>query len=362
MPTVFISYSWESPEHRAWVRQFATDLRSRGVETWLDQWEVQLGDDVTQFMERCVSHAEYVILVCTENFALKANERSGGVGYEQAIVTAELLNSQATRGRFICALRQGTPSLAIPSYMQTRLWVDLRSNEAYAGGLEQILMHVFRRYDDQKPALAPTQVLQPPKVASVGEDQPRCWVLVAGTGAARGFSQKLEDQCHHLGESLAHHRCGLVTGGWPGVDEWVARAFSRVVTRSSLPLEDALLQVVVQDEQLPFTAGQVVFVHRGDEEWNEPIRRADIVLLLGGLGGTLRTGEIALRAKKVVLPLPDTGGDAKKLYIQMLQKWEGLQWMGLKQKEFQRLGRPETAGIDAAVELALRVGAGPGAA
>ena len=79
MPTVFISYSWDSAEHRAWVRRFASDLRAEGIDAWLDQWDVQLGDDVTEFMERSVSQADYVLLMCTENFARKANERHGGL-------------------------------------------------------------------------------------------------------------------------------------------------------------------------------------------------------------------------------------------------------------------------------------------
>jgi len=109
MPTAFISYSWDSDAHREWVRRFATDLRSHGVDAWLDQWDLQLGDDVTQFMERGVTQADYVVLVCTESFAVKANDRRSGVGYEQAIVTADLLTSQPPRGRFVCVLRSGTP-------------------------------------------------------------------------------------------------------------------------------------------------------------------------------------------------------------------------------------------------------------
>lgn len=50
----------------------------------------------------------------------------------------------------------------------------------------------------------------------------------------------------------------------------------------------------------------------------------------------------------------DTVGDAKEFYLYMLRQCGGLDWMGLSQKEFQRVGRPETAGIEAAVEPALR--------
>jgi len=39
-PCVFISYSWDSLEHRQWVAQLATSLRQNGVEVILDQWHV----------------------------------------------------------------------------------------------------------------------------------------------------------------------------------------------------------------------------------------------------------------------------------------------------------------------------------
>jgi hypothetical protein len=109
MPTVFISYSWDGAGHKAWVRRFGEDLQTRGITVWLDQFDLRLGDDVTKFMERGVSEADYVLLVCTEQFGQKANERRGGVGYEQAVVTSEILNSNPTRGRFVCILRQGVP-------------------------------------------------------------------------------------------------------------------------------------------------------------------------------------------------------------------------------------------------------------
>src|SRR5262245_48794393 len=51
-PTVFISYSWESSEHRDWVRDLAARLRADGVETTLDQWHAVPGDQLPQFMER----------------------------------------------------------------------------------------------------------------------------------------------------------------------------------------------------------------------------------------------------------------------------------------------------------------------
>jgi len=364
MPTAFISYSWDSEAHREWVGQFAKDLRAHGVDAWLDRWEVRLGDDITQFMERGVSEADFVLLVCTEAFGAKANARTSGVGYEQAIVTADLLQSQPSRGRFVCIVRSGKPSLAIPRYMQSRLWVDLRADQGYERGFDQLLVHLFQRYDDRKPPL-----LTEGTKAAVVHDGPSSpppvalqrWVLVAGTGIAKEFTSELAEVSRYLGSSLGTKGYGAVTGGWPGVDDTVARAFFEATRQLGIPLEDRLVQVVVKSDEPAFAAGQLVFVHRGEEEWREPIRRADAVLLLGGLGGTWTTGQIALEMRRPVLPLADTGGDAKKLYLHMLKTWKEFAWMHLNQTEFQRLARPGACGVDAAMDLLAKVAASGGA-
>lgn len=42
----FISYAWDSEEHKNWVLKLASDLRRHGVDTILDQWDVRLGNDL----------------------------------------------------------------------------------------------------------------------------------------------------------------------------------------------------------------------------------------------------------------------------------------------------------------------------
>ena len=81
---MFVSYSHDSEDHKSWVHHLAEDLTNNGVKTTLDQWNFQVGDDIGEFMEKSLATATYVVLVCTEPFARKANDREGGVGYEQA--------------------------------------------------------------------------------------------------------------------------------------------------------------------------------------------------------------------------------------------------------------------------------------
>ena len=116
-------------------------------------------------------------------------------------------------------------------------------------------------------------------------------------------------------------------------------------------MEDRLVQMVVEDDDPAFAAGQLVFVKRGEPEWLEPIRRANAVVLAGGVGGTLKTGSLALDMSKPVLPLAETGGDARTLYMTMLKSWERFSWMPLTQAQFQTLARPELAGVTACISL-----------
>jgi hypothetical protein len=58
-PRVFISYSWDSDEHREWVLTLATRLRLDGVDVVLDEWNLGLGENRFHFMERSVVSAEF---------------------------------------------------------------------------------------------------------------------------------------------------------------------------------------------------------------------------------------------------------------------------------------------------------------
>ena len=51
IPKAFISYSHDSPEHKNWVLDLATRLRSSGVDAVIDQWDLRPGDDLAHFME-----------------------------------------------------------------------------------------------------------------------------------------------------------------------------------------------------------------------------------------------------------------------------------------------------------------------
>jgi uncharacterized alpha/beta hydrolase family protein len=55
-------------------------------------------------MEESVEDSDFVLLICTPEYAKKANKRRGGVGYEAMIITGELADDIQTT-KFIPVLR-----------------------------------------------------------------------------------------------------------------------------------------------------------------------------------------------------------------------------------------------------------------
>lgn len=72
MAKAFISYAWESEEHRARVKALADRLLADGIEAIVDQYDLELGDRLPQFMEQSVRSSDYVLIVCTPAYKQKA--------------------------------------------------------------------------------------------------------------------------------------------------------------------------------------------------------------------------------------------------------------------------------------------------
>ena len=150
IPTAFMSYSWDSDEHKEWVHNFATRLRSDGVDVTLDQWHAVPGDQLPHFMETAVRDNDYVIIICTPKYRERSDARTGGVGYEGDIITAELLTTRNHR-KFIPVLRGPDWISSAPSWLKGKYYVAL--NQTPYGE---------RQYSDLLATIHQTRPVAPP--------------------------------------------------------------------------------------------------------------------------------------------------------------------------------------------------------
>lgn len=143
-PSVFISYSWGNPKHQNWVREFAARLRSDGVEAVLDQWELEPGDQLTHFMEKAIADNQFVLIICTPTYKRKSEAREGGVGYEDDIMTADVMTTNNHR-KFIPILRTGSPKESVPSWLSGKIYIDLSGSPYPESSYDELLDTILGR-------------------------------------------------------------------------------------------------------------------------------------------------------------------------------------------------------------------------
>ena len=176
-PTAFISYSWDTDAHKAWVRRLAERIRGDGVDVKLDQWETAPGDQLTEFMERGIHDHDFVVIICTPKYRERSDSREGGVGYEGAIMTAEVM-TQGNERKFIPVWRSGQWKEAAPSWLVGKLRIDL-SGDPYGEEQYADLVTTLRGERSQPPPIgrrgsreSEPGAAETPSEAGVGEPGP----------------------------------------------------------------------------------------------------------------------------------------------------------------------------------------------
>lgn len=171
VPVAFVSYAWENRAHQDWVLDdLATRLRHSGVKARLDRWELRLGYELTAFMESAVRESDYVLVVCTPAYKKKSDARTGGVGYESSVMTAERFVGGKAPGKFIPVIRSGSEATSIPTWLSGRMYIDLSGTvggEKYESQFAE-LINRLHGYDEVPPPVGkkpPRPAKRPPRVA-----------------------------------------------------------------------------------------------------------------------------------------------------------------------------------------------------
>lgn len=152
-PKVFISYSWSPAQNKNWVINFAERLSSDYVHVMIDVWDAKEGQDKYQFMEQMVNNPEIdkVLIICNIDYALKANDKKGGVGIESQIISSELYE-KVSQEKFIPVVREysdGKPCL--PTFVKSRFFIDLSDSDRFEENYEQLIRNLFNKPKSQRP-------------------------------------------------------------------------------------------------------------------------------------------------------------------------------------------------------------------
>jgi len=149
---IFISYSWDNEEHKLWVLDLANYLVKNGVDVILDQYDLSVGNEMTFFMEKAMM-ADKILLILTPSYKTKADDRTGGVGYEYSLVTREFYDKEPNKNKIIPILRSGDKDLSSPVFVQTKLFHDMSNDNLIDSKLFELVKIIVDKPSVKKPPL-----------------------------------------------------------------------------------------------------------------------------------------------------------------------------------------------------------------
>lgn len=155
-PKIFISYSWTTLKHEDWVINLAERLVSDGVDVIIDKWNLKEGHDKFNFMETMVKSDDIqkVLIILDKKYSDKAEQRAGGVGTETQIISPKIYGD-VSQEKFIpiVAEKDDSGNAFVPTFLESRIYIDLSEQDNFEENYEKLLRNIFRRPAYSKPKL-----------------------------------------------------------------------------------------------------------------------------------------------------------------------------------------------------------------
>ena len=157
---------------------------------------------------------------------------------------------------------------------------------------------------------------------------------------------------------LGQSKYFLVTGGWRGVDKFVAEKYSeQIIGTHNESLSKYLTQVVIKGNTPGFIGGNVYQIEPGIMEWIKCLNLVDLVILIGGMnrsdnsrGGTYQTYKFALQERVPVLPIRGSKQDCEEIFEELIKSWDPKLYSHFDRREFiKELGHPIENRTDAII-------------
>jgi TIR domain-containing protein len=149
-PKVFISHA---SEDKAFVLDFAARLRARGIDAWLDRWEILPGDSfVRKIFDEGLGQAKAVIVVIS-----KASADKPWVREELDVAVVRKINRAS---KLIPVIIDDS---RVPNCLQATLWERIADLKSYDESLNRIVSAIFGQTDKppigEQPAYARKDVI-----------------------------------------------------------------------------------------------------------------------------------------------------------------------------------------------------------
>lgn len=141
-PRVFVSHASEDKE--GFVRDFATKLRSKGIEAWVDEWEIMPGDSlVDKIFEEGIGNAEAMIVVVSDSSVSKPWVREE--------LNAGVVRRISNQSKLIPVVIGDVTNADIPESLRPIVWERIGNIDSYDTELDRIVRSIYGH--QEKPSI-----------------------------------------------------------------------------------------------------------------------------------------------------------------------------------------------------------------
>lgn len=195
MPSVFLSHS---SKDKFFARKLAETLTENGIDVWIDEAELRVGDSLVGKISAAIEKADYVAAILSPR-----SVRSSWVQQE-----LRLAMTQEIGGREIKVLPILIESCEIPAFLADKLYADFSDPDDFDGPLEKLLhaLGVARpttagRERVETGAGKPAGTQTPPRATLEGFDDLR----IVGIDKGRAYRPDPEKHLFHIYLELSAH-------------------------------------------------------------------------------------------------------------------------------------------------------------
>lgn len=157
--TIFISYCHKDI-NQEWIDKLAIALGQNGIESIVDIYDLQLGQDLNYFMEQ-IKKVDKVLILLGKTYKEKANDRDGGVGTETQIISNDVYcDVEQTKFIPIVINKDENGKAYLPYYLESRLYTDFSNDNLFAENLDELVRQIHHLPKRKKPVVVePSQYL-----------------------------------------------------------------------------------------------------------------------------------------------------------------------------------------------------------
>lgn len=127
-PTVYIAYCHSSEEDVEWAKQLAYHLRSEGIQTLLDVWELRPGMDRDDWYRQSILVADVILLVATPGLVAEVRYRQGELPTDLFLEVLQDVRNVGVGKRLIPLLFPGVSGAELPFPFTRRVGVHVDPN------------------------------------------------------------------------------------------------------------------------------------------------------------------------------------------------------------------------------------------